>query len=172
MLGISHNDENLILHISSNLQKSKLLNSFEDDCNNVNDDAGSEEDNDDGENERANDDAKSKCEISACEEFCDSNGESSINRQKNRYYVSSFALHFRDIENSIRSFDGSGKLQDFDYWVEHRSATEMLHADALSRYAMMMIEDDLVSNIRRTQSDDEELKTIKDILKSQQSYNE
>ena len=68
-------------------------------------------------------------------------------------------IHFktRTIEkkHSFRDARGFIHLQDYDYTVEHRSGTQIRHADALSRCPLMIINDDFISNICRAQAQDE-----------------
>lgn len=62
-------------------------------------------------------------------------------------------------------------LQEYDFTVEHRSGTQMRHVDALSRNPIMIIqEEDIVLNIRRAQVEDDELKTIFEVLKERENY--
>lgn len=62
-------------------------------------------------------------------------------------------------------------LQEHDYIVEHRPGTQMRHVDALSRHPIMMIvQDGLMSKVKRLQTQDEELNTIKDILCEKSTY--
>ncbi|XP_037929192.1 uncharacterized protein LOC119663653 [Teleopsis dalmanni] len=64
-------------------------------------------------------------------------------------------------------------LEEYDYEVQHRVGSRMKHVDALSRYAVMCIdEDNILSKIRRAQMQDENLKTISDILQEKSSYND
>lgn len=58
-------------------------------------------------------------------------------------------------------------LEDFDYVIEHRPGTRMKHADALSRYSVMVITTPMVNEqIKRCQLEDNEIKAIKEILKN------
>ena len=61
-------------------------------------------------------------------------------------------------------------LQDYDYTVEHRSGTQMRHADALSRCPIIIINDDFISTICRAQAQDEELSAIRKVLQSRSNY--
>lgn len=64
-------------------------------------------------------------------------------------------------------------LQEYEYVVEHRPGSQMRHVDALSRHPIMLIvEDSLISKIKRLQNQDEDLKTIKDILREKTPYND
>lgn len=56
-------------------------------------------------------------------------------------------------------------LQDFDYVIEHRSGSKMNHVDALSRYPIMLVQDSLLTKIRKAQEEDSEIQTIKELLK-------
>ena len=40
-------------------------------------------------------------------------------------------------------------LEEFDFEVEHRAGEKLKHADALSRFPVMRIEDTLLQNIRK-----------------------
>lgn len=58
-------------------------------------------------------------------------------------------------------------LEEFDYSSEHRKGIRMQHVDVLSRYPVMtiMATDGLRSKIVKAQGADEEILTIKEILK-------
>lgn len=60
-------------------------------------------------------------------------------------------------------------LQDYDYTVEHRAGNRMQHVDALSRHTVLFIsaEDNLQLQVQKAQMNDDELKPIFEILKSQ-----
>ncbi|KAL7723771.1 hypothetical protein ACLKA6_005843 [Drosophila palustris] len=63
-------------------------------------------------------------------------------------------------------------LQDYDFDVEHRAGTRIRHADALSRYPVMMISNDSMhSKIKYLQAQDDELKAIIDILAEKDTHN-
>lgn len=63
-------------------------------------------------------------------------------------------------------------MEEYDYTVEHRSGSQIRHADALSRHPVMTINDsNVLANIKRAQSQDEELQTIRELLKDKPSYN-
>lgn len=64
-------------------------------------------------------------------------------------------------------------LQEYDYVIEHRPGTQMRHVDALSRHPIMIInEQNLTSKISRLQIQDDDLNTIREILKEQPDYKE
>jgi transposase InsO family protein len=59
-------------------------------------------------------------------------------------------------------------LQDYDYVIEHRSGTKMTHVDALSRSPIntfCISVDDILPKLKLAQSEDSEIKTIKELLK-------
>lgn len=55
-------------------------------------------------------------------------------------------------------------LEEFSYEIEHRSDERLKHADALSRYLVMIVEDRLTALIKKAQEKEERLKIIKQIL--------
>lgn len=53
-------------------------------------------------------------------------------------------------------------LQEFNYTIEHRAGSKMLHVDALSRHTVLSIEvDDITARVSKLQDEDDELKLIK-----------
>jgi len=63
-------------------------------------------------------------------------------------------------------------LQDFDYTVEHRSGSSMRHVDALSRYPILIVEEDILLNMKRAQNLDSEITVIKELLKHHPTYDD
>lgn len=59
-------------------------------------------------------------------------------------------------------------LSEFSYTIEHRCSTKMQHVDALSRAPIVAIS--VVSQIHNAQRQDESLKTIMNLLKKQDNY--
>ena len=60
-------------------------------------------------------------------------------------------------------------LEDFDYEVELCPGTRLKHVDALSRNPVMIVDDTIISMIRREQDSEERLRVIKQIL-NKESY--
>ena len=59
-------------------------------------------------------------------------------------------------------------LEEFYYKIEHRPGSRMKHADALSRSTVInIIEDDLITRIRKAQTDDPEIQSIVNALKDE-----
>lgn len=59
-------------------------------------------------------------------------------------------------------------LEEYTYTVEHRSGSRMQHVDALSRAPVMLtLSDPLVEMIRRAQGQDEKIRVISELLKTQ-----
>ena len=59
------------------------------------------------------------------------------------------------------------QLQEFDYKIEHRSGIRMRHADALSRYPVVLqIRDALLERLRQAQGADEKTTAIKRVLET------
>lgn len=98
--------------------------------------------------------------------------------KKFRNYL--FGIHFKIVtdcqafEATLKKKDLSAKvarwvlfLDQFDYEVEHRSGTKMRHIDALSRNpCMTIVTGGLREQIKHAQQNDEGLKAICEILKS------
>lgn len=63
-------------------------------------------------------------------------------------------------------------LEEYDYEVEHRSGSQMRHVDALSRYPVMIIDEDtVIAQIRNAQSKDDELAAIIEIVRNDAEFN-
>ena len=58
-------------------------------------------------------------------------------------------------------------IKQFDCKVVHRPGVRMKHIDALSRYPVMMVEGKLLKIIAKQQDEEERLRVIKEILKTQ-----
>lgn len=57
-------------------------------------------------------------------------------------------------------------LQEFDFNIEHRAGAAMRHVDALSRYAIMTIqESDLILRVKEAQVNDDDFRVIFELLK-------
>ncbi|GFW13373.1 transposon Tf2-8 polyprotein [Trichonephila clavipes] len=62
------------------------------------------------------------------------------------------------------------QLEEFDYEIEHRAGSRMKHVDALSRYPVMMVcNDTLISKLKNTQKEDDNIQTLKSLLEKQES---
>ncbi|GFX90430.1 uncharacterized protein TNCV_2073081 [Trichonephila clavipes] len=62
------------------------------------------------------------------------------------------------------------QLEEFDYEIEHRAGSRMKHVDALSRYPVMMVcNDTLTSNLKKSQEEDDNIQTLKSLLEKQES---
>ncbi|GFX34463.1 hypothetical protein TNCV_3657011 [Trichonephila clavipes] len=62
------------------------------------------------------------------------------------------------------------QLEEFDYKMEHRAGSRMTHVDALSRYPVMIVYNDtLTSNLKKAQEEDDNIQTLKSLLKKQES---
>ncbi|GFX79019.1 transposon Tf2-8 polyprotein [Trichonephila clavipes] len=62
------------------------------------------------------------------------------------------------------------QLGEFDFEVEHRAGSRMKHVDALSRYPVMMVcNDTLTSKLKNVQEEDDNIQTLKSLLKKQES---
>ncbi|GFX95726.1 integrase catalytic domain-containing protein [Trichonephila clavipes] len=62
------------------------------------------------------------------------------------------------------------QLEEFDYEIEHRVGSRMKYVDALSRYPVMMVcNDTLTSKIKKAQEEDDNIQTLKSLLKKQES---
>ena len=58
-------------------------------------------------------------------------------------------------------------LVEFDFEIEHRAGEKLKHADALSRFPVMCIEDTLLQNIRKKQGEEERLRVIRHVLEKE-----
>ena len=58
-------------------------------------------------------------------------------------------------------------LEEFDFEVEHRAGEKLKHADTLSRFPVMCIEDTLLQNIRKRQGEEERLRIIRHVLEKE-----
>ncbi|GFW07900.1 uncharacterized protein TNCV_3920331 [Trichonephila clavipes] len=62
------------------------------------------------------------------------------------------------------------QLEEFDYEIEHRAGSRMMHVDALSRYPVMMVcNDTLTSKLKKAQEEDDNIQTLKSLLEKQES---
>ena len=146
-LGIGYNVKDLQEHIFLNLSKGNLLFSADDD-----------EDNDDASN--ASDRASSNDDIATSVERLNINDErEKANREESVYFgcndgederhmqnqnpigkpyqaasVSRFSLNFRDIEDSIRYFDGSIKLPVEMWFIEFEETATMMCWDEFQKF--------------------------------------
>jgi transposase InsO family protein len=65
------------------------------------------------------------------------------------------------------------ELEQYDYTVEHRAGTRMMHVDALSRNpCSLIVHDPLLDRVNRAQNKDEGIKAIKMILERGETYND
>ncbi|GFW96247.1 transposon Tf2-8 polyprotein [Trichonephila clavipes] len=62
------------------------------------------------------------------------------------------------------------QLEEFDYEIEHRAGSRMKPIDALSRYPLMMVcNDTLTAKLKKAQEEDDNIQTLKSLLKKQES---
>ncbi|GFX81087.1 uncharacterized protein TNCV_1910801 [Trichonephila clavipes] len=62
------------------------------------------------------------------------------------------------------------QLKEFDYEIEHRAGSRMKHVDALSQYPVMIVRNDtLTSELKKTQEKDDNIQTLKSLLEKQES---
>ncbi|GFX67628.1 hypothetical protein TNCV_3933701 [Trichonephila clavipes] len=85
-------------------------------------------------------------------------------------YSSAFQKTMQKKELIIRIARWALQLEEFDYEIEHRAGSCMKHVDALSRYPVMMVcNDTLTSKLKKAQEEDDNIQTLKSLLKMQES---
>jgi len=55
-------------------------------------------------------------------------------------------------------------LQDFNYKIEHRSGTQMKHADALSRVSCFFLSDSITHRLKEAQINDDWTKAVRNLV--------
>lgn len=73
-------------------------------------------------------------------------------------------LHKKDVPTKVARW--ALMLEEYQYTVEHRSATRMKHVDALSRAAVMTVDDKLTSVIKAKQKTDDRCRAIAKMLEN------
>lgn len=62
-------------------------------------------------------------------------------------------------------------LEEYDYQIEHRPASRMKHADALSRYPTCLILTETTARLKKAQDEDEHIQLLKRILEKEPYQN-
>uniref|UniRef100_A0AAG5DQN0 RNA-directed DNA polymerase n=1 Tax=Anopheles atroparvus TaxID=41427 RepID=A0AAG5DQN0_ANOAO len=85
---------------------------------------------------------------------------------------SAFQHTLRANQMSARIARWALMLEEYEYEVVHRAGSSMRHVDALSRAPVMMItRDPMIEALRRSQNQDERVKAIAELLKTQKYEN-
>jgi hypothetical protein len=82
-----------------------------------------------------------------------------------------FAMAMKSNNTSRKAARWAQALAEFDYTIEHRSASKMKPVDSLSRNVMVIrVDEGVVSRIRLAQKNDETLKPIFQLLSNGKKY--
>lgn len=138
LLGIRYDVDDVFKHIFTNLREGQLL-------------CGVEEDDDDEEGEDDNDDGSSNDQTSDCDSIVASANQRTKNKTKkndsffsigdndnnnvhNNKTMARFAMSFRDVEDSIRTFNGDDTIPVETWLNEFEEMAVIMHWDKFQMY--------------------------------------